>query len=131
MTLPAISASPAAFATGCRLAAEQRFVGLGARPRSDAVGGKRLADRHPDTIAGAQPPHADRSTAAVGEQALDLSGKVPQRRLQRAGSAMARAQFEAARTEQQKDEHRQRIEADLVAEDAAGIEGGALNWRRR
>ena len=94
------------------------------RRASAAVGGKGLAQRHAHAVAGRQAQHADLLAAAVVEQPLRLLRHAVERGFQRLRRALPRMQLEAARGQQEADEHRHRIEVDLVAEDAAGIEGG-------
>jgi uncharacterized membrane protein (UPF0127 family) len=119
LVLPPTRLSPSSFDTG-----EHRLVDTRAPVEQHAVGRDRLAQRDAHSLAGAQVQHADRLDAAAIEQPLGLLRHALECVFQRLRGAVPRMQLEKTRRQQEADEHRHRVEIDLMAEDAAGVEGG-------
>ena len=93
---------------------QQRLVHLALAFKNQAIHGKGGAGRHRDVVAGLQAPARDALDAAVGAQAVGCFGQPGQTVAQAGGGLLAGTGFEPAGHQQQADDHRHRIEIDLV-----------------
>ena len=123
---------------GLRLAGQDRLVDGGATVDHDTVAGHRRAGAHQHELPGGERGGTDDLAVAApgkGGQALGRRRLRAGDRLDRVAGAAARGEFDVARDEQQRDEHRDRIVVDgpLPAERGprACPEGGREPERHR
>ena len=100
---------------GLGFAGEQRFVHVAVAFQDPAVDGEGGAGRDRDAVAGLQAAARDALDAAVGVQAVGGLGKSRQAVAQTGRSAFTGARFQPTGHQQQADDHRDRIEIDLVS----------------
>ena len=105
----------AAAALRTRFAGQQGFVHLDFRAFQHAVGGHGAAVVDVHAVAVGQADRGDRFQFAVGAPALGQQRSRVQQGIAARIAAMARAQFQVTRAQQQEHEHADRIEIDLAA----------------